>query len=127
MLGDVPPIIRNAKWVVPGELQGADLEHDAAVDMDVVYRGSEKEGKAMQLNIMTNIWLNWPREKGTCIPVSLSVKMIELTGRVRLGVRKGKSFGSFMMNPHMKFEVKSSIGQSGEFEHPFFQTSSKRK
>jgi len=109
-LGQIPPIIRNAKWVLPGELQGADLEHDAAADLDVVYRSNN--GNAIELKINTDIWLNWPREKGTCIPVKLSLKLVELTGSVRLGVRKGKSFCCFMRNPHTKFDVKSSIGNS---------------
>jgi len=42
-LGDVPPIIKNAKWVLPNVLHGFDLENDAAVDMDVVYRAGRGE------------------------------------------------------------------------------------
>ena len=147
-LGQVPPIVKNARYVHVSQLTGSDPEHDAAVDVDVMYRGSADAGSdVISFQIETKIWMS----KTVFVPIKITFKLVELSGKVRsseersderatfpaasnatshplpplrrrsartshtqlrIGVRKEKSFVSFMTNPHMKFYVKSEIGHS---------------
>ncbi|GMH70955.1 hypothetical protein TrLO_g9349, partial [Triparma laevis f. longispina] len=108
-LGQVPPIVKNARYVHPSAMTGADLEHDAAVDMDIMYRGSASAGSdVISFQIETKIWMS----KTVFVPIKVTFKLVELSGLLRIGVRKEKSFISFLSNPHIKFNVKSEIGHS---------------
>ena len=120
-MGDCPPIFKNATWVHPSMLGQVDLEHDAAVDMDVVYRGTAPSaggesnttaGSVLSFTVNTQIWMNWPYDNGLHVPIKIFFTLLELVGKARMGVRKDHCFASFLANPHMTFDVKSSIGQS---------------
>ena len=108
-LGQVPPIVKNARYVHPSAMTGADLEHDAAVDLDLMDRGSASQGSdVISCQIETKIWMS----KTVFVPIQVTFKLVELSGLLRIGVRKEKSFLSFLSNPHIKFNVKSEIGHS---------------
>ena len=103
--GAAPPVLRDLRWVPSCELGGgADAEHDAAVDASVMYRGG------VRFLVETSMWLNWPRDRYASLPVRVEIELSELSGPMRFGVRRRRSFASFLQEPHMRFDVRSQVG-----------------
>lgn len=64
----------------------------------------------LRFSVSTVIWINWPRERFASLPVSLTLEVEEIVGKVRFGVEKGCSFLSFLEEPRTKFNVTSAMG-----------------
>ena len=64
----------------------------------------------MKFTLQTKIWCNWPRDRYASIPVTLDLELVEISGRIKLGVRHSHSFISFLEEPLTRFSIDSSLG-----------------
>ena len=60
----------------------------------------------------TKLWLNWPRDRYAFLPVRVEIRLTELAGAVRMGVRRHNTFVAFLAEPFSQFEVVSSLGSN---------------
>ena len=104
--GPNPPLLKSARWIPSSAMSEADLEHDIGVDAKLLFQGG------LSFAVTTKLWLNWPRDRYAFLPVRVEIRLTELAGAVRMGVRRHRSFVSFMAEPFSQFEVESTLGQS---------------
>ena len=64
----------------------------------------------LKFTLQTKIWCNWPRDRYASIPVTLDLELVEISGRIKLGVRHSHSFVSFLEEPLTRFSIDSSLG-----------------
>ena len=64
----------------------------------------------LKFTLQTKIWCNWPRDRYASIPVTLDLELVEISGRIKLGVRHSHSFISFLEEPLTRFSIDSSLG-----------------
>lgn len=102
--GSIPPLLCNMQWTPAKAGDGSDTEHDISCTADMTFRSG------LKFAVSTRLWLNWPRDKFAFIPVVINLEITELLGRIRFGVRKQKSFLSFVDEPFSRFTVHSELG-----------------
>jgi hypothetical protein len=79
-------------------------DDEVAATCDFAFRSG------LKFKIVTKVWVNWPRERYASIPVTLDLELVEISGRIKLGVRHSHSFVSFLEEPHTRFSVLSGLG-----------------
>ena len=62
--------------------------------------------EVVSFTIETQIWISTT----VFVPIKIVFQLLEMQGKMRIGVRKERQIVSFLSNPHMKFHVQSSIG-----------------
>jgi hypothetical protein len=102
--GPSPPLVTNARWLPTSAMAGSDLEHDVGVDAKLRFKGG------FSFVVTTRFWVNWPRPKSASLPMQVLVRLTELSGAVRFGVTRDKTFAAFLGEPYSSFEVKTSLG-----------------
>lgn len=102
--GPTPPLVTNARWLPTCAMAGSDLEHDVGVDANLRFKGG------FSFVVTTRFWVNWPRPKSASMPMQVLVRLTEISGAVRFGVTRDRTFVSFLGEPYSSFEVKSSFG-----------------
>jgi len=101
------PILKNVRWVPTCALgPSADMNYDVAVDAEVIYSG------CMAFTVSTRAWMNWPRDKYASIPITISIELNNVSGRMRFGVRRRRSFVAFLEEPFLRFQVHSAFGRT---------------
>lgn len=98
----------NKKIKVPKEAKRDDLHNEsyyyAACTADMAFRSGIK------FVISTKLWLNWPRDRYASVPVIFHLELVEMSGKIRFGVRRGYSFLSFLKDPLTRINVRSEVG-----------------
>lgn len=102
--GSIPPLLCNMQWAPVCVGDGTDPEYDVACIADMTFRSG------LQFTVSTRLWLNWPMDKFAFIPVVIQLEISELCGKIRFGVRKRRSFLSFVGEPYSRFTVHSEVG-----------------
>ena len=102
--GPTPPLVTNARWLPTCAMAGSDLEHDVGVDAKLRFKGG------FSFVVTTRFWVNWPRPKSASMPMQVLVRLTEISGAVRFGVTRDRTFVSVLGEPYSSFEVKSSFG-----------------
>lgn len=97
-----PPLLSHMRWVPTCKVAGADLGSDVVVDAQVDFVGG------LAFDIDTKVWLN----SSLSVPVVVTLELSSLSGEVRFGVTKHRSFLSFLEEPRLDFAVSSSVGAS---------------
>jgi hypothetical protein len=104
-----PPLLSNIQWMpITDESQGNPF-YDVVCTADMVFESK------LQFSVSTVVWINWPREHFASVPLSLTLEVAEVVGKVRFGVEKGCSFMSFLEEPKTKFNVSSAMGNFNNF------------
>lgn len=87
--------------------EGLDFERDFFVMADVEFQGS------ITFQVKVGVKLNWPLPAFVEIPVTLNIKVADLTGRARLCFsNSSRSFLQFLRRPNVKVNVESVLGHS---------------
>mmetsp|Transcript_22551 Transcript_22551/g.22741 ORF Transcript_22551/g.22741 Transcript_22551/m.22741 type:complete len:1219 (+) Transcript_22551:249-3905(+) len=102
--GSIPPLLNNMQWAPVCMGDGTDPEYDVACTADMAFRSG------LQFTVSTRLWLNWPMDRFAFIPVVIKLEISELSGKIRFGVRKRRSFISFVDEPYSRFTVHSEVG-----------------
>eukprot|EP01041_Mallomonas_annulata_P001300 gene1300-2513_t len=104
VFGSIPPLLCNMQWVPGCGSDGSDPEYDISCTADMAFRSG------LKFTISTRLWLNWPMDRFAFIPIVINLEISEFTGRVRFGVRRRRSFLSFVGEPYSRFTVHSEVG-----------------
>ena len=106
--GSTPPLFSGARWIPTsaiecprgfgklGALLPVDLEHDTAVDTEVSFG----PGGNFSFTLLTAV-----KVLKISIPLRVRIRLVELKGPARMGLREHSSFGSFLEDPACVFEV----------------------
>lgn len=110
-LGDLrfaedPPLLTNIQWVPIAAPEDGDPYFDVVCTADLAF-----ESPNMSFAVSTTVWINWPREHFASVPITLTLEVAQICGKVRFGVERGGSFLSFLEEPRTEFVASSALGQ----------------
>ena len=116
VFGGTPPLLIGARWVPTsamgtalswgkrGATEKTDLSHDVAFDTNFSY-----ESGKFRFTLKSNVkMLNFR------IPLKVEIRCASVIGKMRIGIRKEKSFLTFLEEPNTLFDVHAFVG--GKFE-----------
>eukprot|EP01035_Chromulina_nebulosa_P018863 gene18863-24648_t len=124
--GSTPPILTNVKWspVTSGDFNVTEPTHKTKnylgclddPEFDVACSGDLSFKSGITFTLSTKFWINWPREHYSSIPLTAILKIREVTGPIKFGVRKNCSFLSFIEEPQTRFAMSMEVGDSFNFK-----------
>ncbi|CAK9251029.1 unnamed protein product [Sphagnum jensenii] len=128
VFGTLPPVFLNVQWVPatvsvasamtsgtesphtptaapPAESSSAPSDYDVRFTADVVFRSG------LKIKVSTKLWLNWPRDRYASIPVSLTIDLDELSGRVLIGTDRTSLYVTFVEEPFTRLKITTEVGE----------------
>jgi len=124
--GSTPPILTNVKWSPVTSSECNETEPPQKTknylgslddpEFDVACTGDLSFKSGITFTLSTKFWINWPREHYASIPLTVILKIREVTGPIKFGVRKNCSFLSFIEEPQTRFAMSMEVGDSFNFK-----------
>lgn len=99
-----PPLFSNIRWLPITCPADGDPLYDVVCSANMSFESS------VRFTVSTTVWINWPRDHYASLPISLSLEVTQVKGKIRFGVEKGLTFLSFLGKPKTQFNVTSNLG-----------------